>query len=87
MYYYALPLLIVLIVLLLLIVLIVLFPGEGASPLPRPHPRFILQCNVELFHRAVRIRLYSCTTILHTSRTSENMICSRALLKVVLLRF
>jgi len=30
--------LIVLIVLLLLIVLIVLFPGEGASPLPRPHP-------------------------------------------------
>jgi len=48
----------ILIVLLLVIVLTVLFPGEGASPLPRSHPRFILQCNVELFH---------CTTILHAS--------------------
>jgi len=61
MYYYALPLLTVLtvlIVLLLLIVLIVLFPGKGQAPSPDPNPRFILQCNVELFH---------CTTILHTS--------------------
>ena len=61
MYYYALPLLIVLTVLIVLIVLIVLLIvlliswGGG-----RPHPRLILQCNVELF---------SCTTILHTSQS------------------
>ena len=82
MYYYALPLLIVLTVLIVLFyvncincIIIInctncIISWGGASPLPRHHPRFILQCNVELF---------SCTTIFHTS---PSFICTNCFLAI-----